>query len=175
MVEDFEEGNSQLLFPEFNGILQEANGLSIKRRKLLGRERGTKVDQIGKYWDPTWETVRGKRSSYLDGFSLHANVAVSKKNREGLEKPCRYVARGPIAESRLNLDESENVIYELKKTISRRNYSFKIFTPRIPFKSNELNSTAKKSPCPLPWSACTKFKTPLKNCSQNSPKKGREK
>jgi hypothetical protein len=37
----------------------------------------------------------------LDGFSMHAGTWVSARDREKLEKPCRYAARPAVAESRL--------------------------------------------------------------------------
>ena len=44
---------------------------------------------------------RGRRSAFLQGFSIHANVAVGANKRDALEKLARYCARPPIALSRL--------------------------------------------------------------------------
>ena len=49
---------------------------------------------------------RRTRTAVAEGFSLHADIAVHANDREGLERLCRYAARGPIAENRLRrLDE----------------------------------------------------------------------
>ncbi len=49
---------------------------------------------------------RRPRTAVAEGFSLHADIAVHANDREGLERLCRYGARGPISENRLRrLDE----------------------------------------------------------------------
>jgi hypothetical protein len=50
-----------------------------------------------------------------DGFSLHANTAVHGHDREGLERLCRYGARGPVAESRLKALDDGSYEYSPKK------------------------------------------------------------
>ena len=49
------------------------------------------------------------------GFSLHAGVAVDGGERKKLEKLARYIARPPIAQDRLRLSDTGQVVYELKK------------------------------------------------------------
>ncbi|MCC6333520.1 MAG: transposase [Myxococcales bacterium] len=44
---------------------------------------------------------RTRRVAVAHGFSLHADTAVHGNDRQGLERLCRYAARGPIAECRL--------------------------------------------------------------------------
>jgi len=48
------------------------------------------------------------------GFSLHAGVDIAPKQREKLERLCRYVSRPPVATERLALRASGQVRYELK-------------------------------------------------------------
>jgi len=38
-------------------------------------------------------TTTGTRQAHLDGFDLHANVAVAANNRDGLEQLARYVRK----------------------------------------------------------------------------------
>lgn len=52
------------------------------------------------------------------GFSLHAGVAVGGGERKKLEKLARYIARPPIAQDRLRLSDTGQVIYQLKKPYS---------------------------------------------------------
>lgn len=52
--------------------------------------------------------------SYLDGFSLHANVKIGKKNREGLERLARYVARPAYAKDRIERAEDGRILLRLK-------------------------------------------------------------
>jgi hypothetical protein len=46
-------------------------------------------------------TATGRRSARLEGFSLHADVAVPARRRDQLEKVCRYILRPPLAVERL--------------------------------------------------------------------------
>ena len=45
--------------------------------------------------------IIGKRCAEVAGFNVHANVRVGAKDRDGLEHLCRYLARPPIANDRL--------------------------------------------------------------------------
>ncbi len=56
-----------------------------------------------------------RRLAVRDGFSLHANTAVHGHDREGLERLCRYGARGPLAESRLEALDDGSYQYSPKK------------------------------------------------------------
>jgi hypothetical protein len=58
---------------------------------------------------------RGRRSAFLQGFSIHANVSVGAKKRDALEKLARYCARPPIALSRLSASaDGARLSYRLK-------------------------------------------------------------
>ena len=49
------------------------------------------------------------------GYNLHAGVRIGAKDRKGLEKICRYIARGPIASERLSLTSDGRVMYRLRR------------------------------------------------------------
>ena len=49
------------------------------------------------------------------GFSLHADTAVHGHDRQGLERLCRYGARGAVAESRLRRLDDGRYEYTPKK------------------------------------------------------------
>jgi hypothetical protein len=51
----------------------------------------------------------------VDGFSLHAARTVEAKDREGLERLCRYGLRSPLSLERLALDPDGKVRYQLRK------------------------------------------------------------
>ncbi len=51
----------------------------------------------------------------VDGYSVHANVALAAWDRRDLERLLRYMARPPLAVDRLSLDEQGRVVYPLKK------------------------------------------------------------
>ena len=53
------------------------------------------------------------RGARLEGFSLHANVALPAHAREPLEHLCRYLLRPPLATERLTESSGGPLLYEL--------------------------------------------------------------
>jgi Putative transposase len=53
------------------------------------------------------------RCARLEGFSLHANVALPAHAREPLEHLCRYLLRPPLATERLTESSGGQLLYEL--------------------------------------------------------------
>ncbi len=82
---------------------------SLAGRAALGRRRVRRV-----------QTFRGRevrlppRRAACEGFSLHGGTAVGFRDREGLERLCRYVARPPLASDRLDLLPDGRVRLTLK-------------------------------------------------------------
>jgi hypothetical protein len=58
------------------------------------------------------------RLATAHGFSLHADTAVHGNDRQGLERLCRYGARGPVAESRLRKLDDGRYEYSPKKGVA---------------------------------------------------------
>jgi hypothetical protein len=54
----------------------------------------------------------------LEGFSLHAAVAIHENDREGLERLARYCARPALSVDRLSVTEDGRVRYRMKRTFS---------------------------------------------------------
>ncbi len=52
------------------------------------------------------------------GFSLHAGVATKARERDKLERLCRYIARPAVSEKRLSLTAQGKVCYALKTPYS---------------------------------------------------------
>ncbi len=69
---------------------------AVEGRAALG-ERDGRIGRDGR-WEPL---VKGPLCASGDGFSLHAGAWVAARDREKLEKLCRYAARPAVAESRL--------------------------------------------------------------------------
>ena len=72
---------------------------------------GERVCRDGR-WEPL---LKGPLCAVMDGFSLHAGAWVSARDREKLEKVCRYAARPAVAESRLVELSDGRIGYSLKK------------------------------------------------------------
>ena len=61
------------------------------------------------------ENLTHRRCARVDGFSLHANVRIGAKDRDGLERLCRYGARPAFSQKRLSLTDDGRVSYRLKR------------------------------------------------------------
>jgi hypothetical protein len=59
------------------------------------------VLRLGGTGEDAEAAIIGKRCADVAGFNVHANVRVGANDRVGLEHLCRYLARPPIANDRL--------------------------------------------------------------------------
>jgi Putative transposase len=57
------------------------------------------------------------RCALLEGFSLHANTHLHANDRQGLERLCRYGARGALALERLKRAEDGRITYRMKRPL----------------------------------------------------------
>ncbi|RKI31879.1 hypothetical protein D7Y27_36870 [Corallococcus sp. AB004] len=57
------------------------------------------------------------RCALLEGFSLHANTHLHVNDRQGLERRCRYGARGALALERLSRAEAGRIAYRMKRPL----------------------------------------------------------
>ena len=79
-------------------LLAELYGASASNRIAMGPRAGQAVRRLGDRVDvedgPRFD---GPRCAMVSGVSLHANVAVPARDRQRLERLCRYVARPHVA------------------------------------------------------------------------------
>ena len=92
-------------------LFQEA---SIAGRTATGVRRGMKIRRVQKFAGREFRFP--PRCASFGGYNLHGGVQVSARNRKGLEALCRYIARPPLAKSRLISDEEESEYRILLKT-----------------------------------------------------------
>ena len=62
---------------------------SVRGQVALGPRAGWPVMRVGNDPNAPWVTSRARRQAHLEGFDLHADVAVPSHKREGLEQLCR--------------------------------------------------------------------------------------
>jgi Putative transposase len=55
------------------------------------------------------------RCARLEGFSLHADVAVPARRRDQLERVCRYLLRPPLALERLSESSGGQLLYQFRR------------------------------------------------------------
>ena len=58
-----------------------------------------------------------RRSAFLRGFSLHANVSCHAHDREALGRLCRYALRPPVALERISRSASGEIVYRMKRPL----------------------------------------------------------
>ncbi len=95
---------------------------SIRSRIATGPEAGEPWRRLGDRVEPGEENEAGvepmsaapPRCVRQGGMSLHADVAVPARDRQRLERLCRYVARPPLALCRLEAMADGRLAYRLK-------------------------------------------------------------
>ncbi len=85
----------------------------LEQLTLLGSPR--RVPMLGRRELPFIPSPSKPLCAASDGFSLEAGVRIRKGDREGLERLCRYVARPPISQERLELLPDGRVRYGLRR------------------------------------------------------------
>jgi hypothetical protein len=100
-------------------LLPQLQAASVRSRIGLGERKGKRVRRLGALEFADFEAeLKGPLCATTQGFSLHAEVYCAPWEREKLEKLCRYIARPAIAEDRLQLRPSGDVVLRLKTPYS---------------------------------------------------------
>jgi hypothetical protein len=96
-------------------VLAQVQGASVLGRVATGPRAGQRVLRLGS--DPTAPpvTTGGPRHAHIEGFDLHANVAVRAGENERLEHLCRYILRPPVAQDALELTPDGKVLLRLRR------------------------------------------------------------
>lgn len=102
---------------------------------------------------PTTPRQRRRRVAVTNGFSLHADTAVHGNDREGIERLCRYGARGAVAECRLR--RLEHGCYEYTP---KRGVTFTLTAAKLVKRLVALFATAETTPDFLSRRVCPQFK-----------------
>jgi len=114
IIQEYEEGNLQFEYLAQKDGLDFIYQNSIQRKIGIGKRSGYRVERVGAIIATSWQPITGERCSYLNGFSLHANVDVASEAREKLENLIKYTARPALANSRISKDLDGHILYELK-------------------------------------------------------------
>jgi len=97
-------------------VLAQIQGAAVLGRVATGPRAGQRVLRLGR--DPTAPLVTsgGARHGHLQGFDLHANVAVRAEQHDRLERLCRYILRPPVAQDAVELTPDGKVVLRLRRT-----------------------------------------------------------
>ncbi len=103
-------------------LLPELQAASVQSRIALGERKGQRVRRLGsggfgEFGDFQAE-LKSPLCAVVAGFSLHAEVYCAPGEKSKLEKLCRYITRPAVAEERLQLRASGDVVLKLKHPYS---------------------------------------------------------
>ena len=96
-------------------VYAEIQGAAVAGRVATGPRAGAPVVRVGRERYAAEITASGPLHAHLEGFDLHAAVAVPAGDRDRLEHLCRYVLRPPIAQERLELTSDGKVLLRLRR------------------------------------------------------------
>ncbi len=80
-----------------NPTYAQMQGAAVVGRLAMGPRAGRPVLRVGRRDSVGGRTSKGPLHAHIDGFDLHAAVAVPAGDRQRLEHLCRYVLRPPLA------------------------------------------------------------------------------
>ena len=93
--------------------LASCYGASLSDRQLLGTEPG---ERTRKLVHPVRELSSADEGlAEVGGVNVHVGAAVGARDRRRLERLCRYVARPPIAQERLEVTPAGRVLLRFKR------------------------------------------------------------
>ena len=96
-------------------VYADIQGAAVVGRVALGARAGATVVRIGREREAMDITGTEPLHAHLDGFDLHAAVAVPAGDRVRLEHLCRYILRPPLAQQRLELAADGQVLLRLRR------------------------------------------------------------
>jgi hypothetical protein len=105
-------------------------GLDADPDDPLAASRSASIQAVLPLGDPQEELPRpARRCALLHGYSLHAGTRIHANDRQGLERLCRYGARGPIALSRLGWSSGGRLAYRVKRPSKSSDPVLLLLTP----------------------------------------------
>jgi len=93
---------------ERSSPLDDLLGAAITYRIAVGPQRGQKAFTL-QTLTPTPEDEKTDHVARTGGFSLHAGIAAKARQREKMERLCRYIARPAVVTERLSLTRQGDV------------------------------------------------------------------
>ena len=124
VTNDFEVGPRAQKEP----LLATLANASVAGLIATGPRAGCRILRVGSAGQKHEVTLVGKRCATVEGFNLHANVAIAAKDRQGLEHLARYICRPPIGANRLTELPDGRLALRLRRSFSDGSESV-IFTP----------------------------------------------
>jgi hypothetical protein len=99
-------------FAAHEPLFAQTVAASLQGRVALGPRAGQPVRRLR---SAAAATFAGPRCGRLEGFSLHADVAVPARRRDRLEHLVRYLLRPPLALERLTESSGGQLLYQFRR------------------------------------------------------------
>lgn len=111
-------------------FLKEALSASAGGKIAFGENAGKKVRKIhsGFGYEEEVPFAKGELCCSIGGFNIHGARKIKKQDRHKLRDLISYMGRGAIANERIDINKSGDVIYTLKRSYSDSTQKL-IFTP----------------------------------------------
>jgi hypothetical protein len=89
---------------------------SVRRKVAVGSNIGRSVVRLGdRIGGDDLDPFESPRCAMVSGFSVHANVLIEARDRDRLERLCRYAARPAVSMERLSELPDRRLLYRLKR------------------------------------------------------------
>ena len=89
---------------------------SVRRKIAVGSNAGRGLVRLGDRIDGhDLDAFQSPRCAMVSGFSVHANVSIEARDRDRLERLCRYAGRPAVATERLSELPDGRLLYHLKR------------------------------------------------------------
>ncbi len=95
------------------------------------------------------------RCAFLEGFSLHANTHLHANDRQGLERLCRYGARGALALERLSRASGRSHRLSDEAPVAERHHAPLLHRTGTFTTCGVPGAPTQAEPHPLPWRLCS--------------------
>jgi hypothetical protein len=96
-------------------VLAGLSAASVQGRLVLGARPAATVRRYGSSPElAATVPMRGPCQAHHNGFDLHAGLVVPARDRARLERTCRYALRPPVADDRIRITETGQVLLELR-------------------------------------------------------------
>jgi hypothetical protein len=107
-----EDGPGSDPFAAQEPLFAQTVAASLQGRVALGPRAGQPLRRLR---SAAAATAAGPRCARLEGFSLHADVAVPARRRDRLEHLARYLLRPPLALERLTESSGGQLLYQFRR------------------------------------------------------------
>lgn len=88
---------------------------SVRRRIAVGPNQGHGMIRFGDEIDVDTGVFQSPRCAMVSGFSVHANVSIDGRDRDRIERLCRYAGRPAVSTERLTELPGGRLLYRLKR------------------------------------------------------------